>query len=236
MKKALFIFLAFLVAFGAAAGYWLLRPMLNTYPRGDRLGKWFDNPAAHEDWSITAKSRCGDAPLIFPTNGYIGFVWGDSWRPGHHHQGIDVFSPDLEPGVTPVYAAYDGYLTRLPDWKSTVIIRVPSDPLEPGRQVWMYYTHMADKQGATFISSDYPPGTSELFVKAGTLLGYQGNYSGSAGNPTGVHLHFSIVLDDGLGSFRNELDIDNTVDPSPYFGLPLNANTNTGLSVCAAVD
>jgi hypothetical protein len=41
-----------------------------------------------------------------------------------------------------------------------------------------------------------------------------------------VHLHFSIVLDDGQGSFRNELEFDNTLDPSPYLGLPLNASTN----------
>ena len=50
----------------------------------------------------------------------------------------------------------------------------------------------------------------------------------------GVHLHFSIVLDDGNGRIRNELDITNTLDPSPYFNLNLNANTNPGeVPVCA---
>jgi len=57
-------------------------------------------------------------------------------------------------------------------------------------------------------------------------LGLQGNYSGDPSNPVGVHLHFSIVEDDGSGSFKNELDIDNTLDPSPYLGLPLNAYEN----------
>lgn len=236
MKKTLLLLLAVAVALGATAAYLVLKPMLNTLPRRERLGDWFNDPAGHADWSLAAKSRCGDAPLIFPTDGYIGFVWADSWRPGHHHQGIDIFGPGQQPGFTPVYAAYDGYLTRLPDWKSTVIIRVPSDPLQPGRQVWMYYTHMADKAGNGFISSDYPPGTSETWVKAGTLLGYQGNYSGSPDNPTGVHLHFSIVLDDGQGSFRNELNIANTLDPSPYLGLALNANTNRDLAICAGAD
>ena len=42
----------------------------------------------------------------------------------------------------------------------------------------------------------------------------------------GVHLHFSIVLDDGSGRFLNELEIKNTLDPSAYLGLPLNAKTN----------
>ncbi len=122
----------------------------------------------------------------------------------------------------PVYAAHEGYLTRLPDWKSTVIIRIPSDPLNPGNQIWTYYTHLAYQSGESLIFADFPPGVSEVFVKAGTLLGYQGNYSGTPGNPTGVHLHFSVVKDDGSGSFLNELEIGNTLDPSPYLGMRLN--------------
>jgi hypothetical protein len=67
-----------------------------------------------------------------------------------------------------------------------------------------------------------------VYVETGTLLGYQGNYSGAPGNPVGVHLHFSIVKDDGQGRFKNELEIENTLDPTPYFGLTLNAGHNTG--------
>jgi hypothetical protein len=87
---------------------------------------------------------------------------------------------------------------------------------------------MADEQGNSFISPEFPPGTWEVYVEAGTLLGYQGNYSGDPNNPVGVHLHFSIVQDDGRGKFRNELEIKNTLDPSPYLGLPLNARENNG--------
>jgi murein DD-endopeptidase MepM/ murein hydrolase activator NlpD len=165
-----------------------------------------------------------------PTSGYIGYLWDDSFRPGHHHAGIDVFGGG-EAGEVPVYAAYDGYLTRLADWKSTVIIRVPSDPLNPGTQVWTYYTHMADKNGSSFIVDTFPAGTSEVFVSAGTLLGYQGNYSGTSGNPTGVHLHFSIVRDDGAGGYLNELEISNTYDPSSYLGMPLNNQADGGTPV-----
>jgi hypothetical protein len=74
-------------------------------------------------------------------------------------------------------------------------------------------------------SFDFVLPADEVFVPAGTLLGTQGNYSGDAGNPVGVHLHFSIVQDEG-GKFRNELDIQNTLDPSPYFQLRLNAREN----------
>jgi hypothetical protein len=64
-------------------------------------------------------------------------------------------------------------------------------------------------------------------------LGYQGNYSGDPTNPVGVHLHFSVVLSDKQGHFLNEEAIANTLDPSPYFSLPLNARTNQHqLPVC----
>ncbi len=86
---------------------------------------------------------------------------------------------------------------------------------------------MADKDGNSFISEAFPPDTHEVFVEAGTLLGYQGDFSGTPNNPVGVHLHFSVVKDDGSGKYLNELDIDNTLDPSPYFGLPLNSKSNT---------
>jgi len=33
------------------------------------------------------------------------------------------------------------------------------------------------------------------------------------------------VMDDGKGHFLNELEINNTLDPSPYFGIPLNGKT-----------
>ena len=95
-------------------------------------------------------------------------------------------------------------------------------------QIWTYYTHLADEQGNSFVSDEFPPGTFERYVEAGTLLGYQGNYSGDPGNPVGVHLHFSIVLDDGQGNFLNELNIENTLDPSPYLGMQLNAGQNRG--------
>ena len=85
---------------------------------------------------------------------------------------------------------------------------------------------MATPDGNSFISSDFPPGTFEKYVEAETLLGHQGNYSGDANNPVGIHLHFSIVQDDGAGHFKNELKIENTLDPSPYLGLPGNTHDN----------
>ena len=235
MRRWILLGLAAAALVGLGAAYYLLRGMVYTAPRSVRLGDWFRNQPDHADWMLRAGSACADAPLrYFPTDGYIGFLWDDSWRPGHRHQGIDIFGPTTEPGITPVYAAYDGYLTRLADWQSTVIIRVPDDPLQPGRQIWMYYTHMADPDGNSFIAADFPAGSSEIPVNAGTLLGYQGNFSGDPNNPTGTHLHFSIVKDDGTGHFLNELKIENTIDPSPYLGLTLNGKTaGSAVVICA---
>ena len=222
--------LAFLLVAIFVAAYFIYPWLHTTVGRVSQLGEWMRNPSAHLDWAIQAGVRCNQAPFTMPTSGYVGFIWGDSFRPGHHHQGIDVFGGDA-PGKTPVYAAYDGYLSRLPDWKSTVIIRLPSDPLSVNGQIWTYYTHMADQNGASYISPSFPPGTNEKFIQAGTFLGYQGDYSGDPDNPVGVHLHFSIVKDDGTGSFRNELEINNTLDPSPYLGLSLNASQNPEMVV-----
>jgi hypothetical protein len=194
--------------------------------RTTQIYDWFSNPSSLSEFMMSSGTRCGDAPFIFPTNGLIGFIWDDSFRPGHRHAGIDIFA-GTDVGVTPVVAAYPGYLTRQADWKSSLIIRIPDDPLKAGRQIWVYYTHMADPQGNSFISSEFPLGTSDVYVEAGTFLGYQGNYSGDPNNPVGVHLHISVVKDDGFGRYTNELEIKNTYDPSPYFGLPLNANQNS---------
>jgi len=207
-----------------AAGLFILR-IRPPAARMARVRSFWSDPQAHLDWTIQVGERCGTAPFLMPTTGLVGFLWGDSFRPGHRHQGLDIFGISGPNGLgeTPVVAAYDGYLTRLPEWRSAVILRIPQDPLQPGRQIWIYYTHMADPEGHSFIEQAYPPGTTEEFVAAGTLLGYQGNYSADPNNPTGMHLHFSIVRDDGRDQFLNELKIENTVDPSPYLGFELNA-------------
>jgi murein DD-endopeptidase MepM/ murein hydrolase activator NlpD len=218
-------------------GYIAYRSLRPSAVRLARLREFWADPQAHADWLLHAGDPCGEAPFVAPTDGYVGFLWGDIMRTVHRHQGIDIFGPTGPAGLgqTPVVAAYGGYLTRLATWHSAVIIRIPQDPLHPGRQIWTYYTHMADPQGNSYIDPAFPPGTSELFVPAGTLLGYQGNYSGDPSSPTGMHLHFSLVLDDGKGGFRNELEIQNTLDPSPYLGFDVNAATvGDGIAACSS--
>lgn len=220
--------LVIIIVIGLVGGYLVYRYVFSP-DSGSRWGQYslfLQNPDSFEAFTLQPGQRCDDAPFAFPTTGVIFGLWDQSYRPGHRHAGLDIFG-GTEPGVTPVYAAYSGYLTRQPDWVSSLIIRIPHDPLQPNRQIWTYYTHMASKAGDSFIADDFPPGTMEVYVEAGTLLGYQGNYSGDPTNPTGIHLHFSVVRDKN-GVYMNELDIKNTYDPTPYFNLPVNQNDNNG--------
>jgi peptidoglycan LD-endopeptidase LytH len=231
-RKIIVAALLLLTGLAFLAGYWLFLSRPGAANRTRRVLAWLRAASDHPDWAVRAGQRCGQAPFLIPTDGFIGYLWDDSFRIGHRHQGIDIFGGGPV-DTTPVVAAYSGYLSRQPDWKSTVIIRVPDDPLHSGRQIWTYYTHMADEQGVSLISDQFPPGVSEVWVDAGTLLGYQGDYSGDPNNPVGVHLHFSIVRDDGTGKYLNELKINNTLDPSPYLGLNLNARqSKTEIPLC----
>ena len=90
---------------------------------------------------------------------------------------------------------------------------------------------MANEAGTEdYIEEAFSQGVSEAFVERGTLLGYTGNYGGS--HRVAVHLHFSIVLDDGRGGYSNELEFDNTVDPSRYLGMAINYACAPEVAAC----
>jgi murein DD-endopeptidase MepM/ murein hydrolase activator NlpD len=206
-------------------------------PRSESFRQWLTGDAGEREQLVTVqRDACPGAPFVLPSDGYIGLLYADPRGPystSAPHQGIDIFS-DADPGIVPVYAAYDGYVRREEDWQSTLIMRVPDDPLQPGRQIWLYYTHMADEAGNDFIDEAFPPGTVEKFVKQGTLLGYTGNYNGNSLRDVWTHLHFSIVQDTGSGIYSNELDFNNTIDPSPYLGRALNYQCGEINSGCTA--
>ena len=221
LLKWLFLISVVVILTGGLFVVWYLRG--SGSDSNDHIREWFVMPILRPQLTTTGGIACDDAPFILPSEGFIGLLWSDPARPYNvmrRHTGIDIFG-DGESGTVPNYAAYDGYLTRLADWKSTVIIR-HDDPLNPGQTIWTYYTHMANDNGSqSFIVDDFPAGTSAKWVEQGTLLGYQGTYSGT-GPPIGMHLHFSIIKSDEDGVFLNEAIIDNTLDPSPYFGMTLN--------------
>lgn len=194
----------------------------NTY-----IAQWLSDPSSRPALKTGQSDLCEEAPFILPSVGFIGLLWRDSASPYsmiRRHTGVDIFG-DGAPGTVPVVAVYDGYLTRQEDWKSTVIIR-HDDPLQPGRTIWTYYTHMAHRDGRIdYIEDTFPPGTYGKFVKQGTLLGYQGEYAGTVpGSWIAMHVHLSIVETGSDGAFLNEAALENTLDPSPYFDLSLDSD------------
>jgi peptidoglycan LD-endopeptidase LytH len=204
--------------------------------RNDTFAMWFSDDSEMQQSMVTAlDAPCPGAPFLLPAEGWIGLLYADPRLPyseTHRHQGIDIFTLG-PPGTVPVYAAYDGYVSRNEYWVSAVIQRVPNDPLNPGRQIWLYYTHMAPADGETdFIEEAFPPGVEEVFVTQGTLLGYVGNYAGPSGGIS-THLHFSITQDNGLGGYTNESIFDNTIEPSRYFGIPMNYACAPDVPTCA---
>ncbi len=186
--------------------------------------RWFADADNRPGLMTVRTEPCPGAPFLLPTSGFIGLLYADSAAPYTvlgRHTGVDIFG-DGAPGQIPIVAAYDGYLTRRPTWLSTVIIR-HDDPLQPGRIIWTYYTHMASRDGSvSFIEPDFPRGTRDVFVEQGQVIGYQGDYGGN--RSVGLHLHVSIVTSDAGGDFLNEAVLANTLDPSPYFGMDLGAN------------
>lgn len=234
-----------LTAVGALVGLLLLLLLIWRFWQPEsstqilRLRQWLATPQAYPTWSIAGGARCGNALMVLPSTGYVGFGWDDSFRPGHRHSGLDIFGPDPANNLTPIVAAYDGYLTREADWKSTVIIRHPDFPALPaagiaaGAEIWTYYTHMASRDGTeSYVAPAFPPGTHEQFVKAGTLLGRQGNWGGSPWQLTGRHLHFSVVKPKPTGGYADEREIAHTYDPLPLLGLQKDRD---GFIRCAVV-
>jgi len=240
IKKSCFGFLILLGLLSATVAVWYYTDSGSppTPTKINRLRTWFNDPISHPSWSLAVGARCGDAFMILPTTGYLGFGWDDSFRPGHRHSGLDIFGPDPENNMTPIVAAYDGYLTRESGWKSTVIIHHPDfplsqiDPALSDQDIWTYYTHMASADGTVaYIDDAFPPGSYEVFVTAGTLLGRQGNWSGSPTRPTGRHLHFSVVKPKADGGYRDEQNINNTFEPTQFLGLVQNED---GIWACDA--
>ncbi len=185
------------------------------------------NTADRTNLITVQREPCPGAPFILPAAGFIGLLYTDPRGPYNQlrpHQGIDIFV-DEPIGTVPVYAAYDGYITRERDWVSTLIQRI-DDPLNPGETVWLYYTHMADEAGNDFIEANFERGTYGVFVPQGTLLGYVGNYDGNVPSRIWTHLHFSIVRDDDNGNgYLNEAVYTNTLDPSPYLKMDVDYET-----------
>jgi hypothetical protein len=153
-------------------------------------------PNEDSEVAIAELGTCPNAPWRLPTRGDFG-MWWDSKQL--------YFMGEGDENTVPVYAVADGLLTRGTDWVGSVAIQ-HQDPLREGEKIWTFYDGMAGTRGwESFIVADYPPGSVEVPVKAGQLLGYQGIWSREFDRNIWVHLHFALVYANPEdGSFPSE--------------------------------
>ncbi|MEA3307980.1 MAG: glycosyltransferase family 39 protein [Chloroflexota bacterium] len=171
---------------------------------------------------LPAEGRCPSAPWRLPTRSDRGMWW--------FSRGLG-FMATGEPGTVPVYAVAEGWLTRRSYWNDTVAIQ-HIDPLHPGEKIWTVYQGMSDRQDEeSFISSSFPPGSVDVPVEAGELLGYQGRWQAQN---IWAYLFFVITPAREDGSFPaalvdlanetdtplpRELEDQGWLDPAPYLKL-----------------
>ena len=134
------------------------------------------------------------------------------------NDGIDFFGNAKE-SSTPVYAMADGILTRPPEWVDAVAI-LHDDPLRPGEMVWAFYGGMAAANGIdSFVAQEFPAGITNIPVKSGQLLGYQGRWSGTPPWPQWIHMFIALADARGKSSPPQIITSTNLLDPAPYLGL-----------------
>jgi hypothetical protein len=191
--------------------------MLDAVRRSYRLvdiiadNKIYKPPAAA---STTKIETCPGAPWRLPTDGSLGLTMGiDS---------IAFYGQGQEASI-PVYAVADGLLTRPPDRLDAVAI-LHGDPQRPEKKVWVFYGDMADANGTdSFVVQDFPPGSTNIPVKSGQLLGYQGSWRGTPPWPKWVHLSILLVDANPQNTLPKEITSADILDPVPYFGLSVDS-------------
>lgn len=164
-----------------------------------------------EQVEMETLAACPGAAWQLPNNSSTGVLWNQN--------GLNFYGWGQE-GKVPVYAAADGLLTRNEDWFDTVAI-LHDDPLNPGQQVWSIYSNMGGSDGFTsFVAEDFPPGVTNVPVKAGQIVGYQGTWNGRPGWATWMHVLFAVLRADSA-DFPAEVTPEMVLDPRPYIGIEL---------------
>ncbi len=159
--------------------------------------------------TVETISGCTGSTWRLPNDAATGVIW--------RMEGLNFYGYGAR---VPVYAVADGLLTRQADWFDTVVI-LHDDPLDPGQQVWSLYSDMGAADGSTsYVSEDFPPGATNVPVKAGQIIGYQGTWNGRFGWATWKHVLFAVIRADGA-DFPVEVTAENVLDPRPYLSLDL---------------
>ena len=225
----------------AWAGTWDQTPLLESI-RNKEFGAiiLYDRPWVNERWtaemleaitqSYTLVDRVAENKIYKAAERAVTTTVdacpGSAWRlPGDGSLGIQLvndgidFFGNAKEANSPVYAVADGILTRRPEWVDAVAI-LHEDPLRPGEKVWAFYGGMASASGTdSFVAEDFPAGITDIPVKSGQLLGYQGTWSGTPQWPQWVHVFIALVDAHGKSSQPQNITSADLLDPAPYLGL-----------------
>ena len=86
-KKKWFLILCIVGGLATVALFLVYQAYLSPSGRTRKVIDFLTDPATSDEPQFEALSQCGDAPFQMPTSGMIGFIWDDSFRPGHRHTG-----------------------------------------------------------------------------------------------------------------------------------------------------
>ncbi len=201
----------------------MLDAIMATYaPTSFRANTLVFQPRSALETPPPAGDRCPDAPWRLPTESDLGMWW--------YTKALGFMGVGYQ-NTVPVRAVADGLLTRRETWNDAVAIQ-HDDPLHPGKQVWTFYGGMADEANeASYVADAFPPGSEDMPVETGDLLGYQGRWWQG---PLWVHTHFAITparADDSFpAALVNRADASDAplpyaleknglLVPTPYLGL-----------------
>ena len=203
----------------------------------------YDQPWAKERWTqemldtihssyvlsgLLAGNKIYQPPIQKSDTATLKFCPGSVWQlPSASSMGVKWQNGSLdfsELGTREalgVYAVADGLLTRQADWVDSVAI-LHDDPLQPGSKVWTIYRDMAASDGiASYIDSDFPPGSTNIAVKSGQLIGYQGTWSGKPLWAAWTHVRFSIIKPGPANDLPTDMTKAEILDPTTYLKLAI---------------
>ena len=83
MKRLGIVLLSVGLIAALVAAYAHFRGGMDQSRRSGLVRQWILNPSAHTEWAIHAGTRCGNAPFLLPTDGFIDYLWGDTFQANH---------------------------------------------------------------------------------------------------------------------------------------------------------
>lgn len=195
--------------------------MLETVRSNYRLAGQFESTFAYKPktaGSVSVPTACPAGVWPLPTSVYMGYRVENGW--------LSLYGAGPE-GAVPVEAIAAGEVYRLEHFPAGSLAVVHQDPLNPGERVILFITEMrSSRAGDSLIPDTFSMGTEGLVVNPGEILGYQAMWAGSAYKQDWLHVTLGIAPYDPRFLVQPELLTNNLLDPSAYFGISLDQESD----------